>query len=142
MTMLKTLFHRAKPIMTAPLASASSVQDVLAVRRARPLTGLGGGTKASPLPFRFGQYHVFDAPSGDVPGGPTHQPGVMPGHGYEALRTPFGQTGTPGAGRGRNVTDLDLAANRHPDGYPFAAANGRSTRKVPVMQRQKPASAP
>lgn len=82
-----------------------------------------------------GRFRVFDAPSGDVPGGPTHQPGVMPGHGYEALRTPFGDSGIPGTGRERNVTNLDLAANQHPDGYPFADANGRGTHLAPRLPR-------
>jgi hypothetical protein len=38
----------------------------------------------------------------------------MPGHDYEPLRTPFGETGIPGAGVERTLRDLDLAANRHP----------------------------
>ena len=65
-------------------------------------------------PSSAGPYRVFDAPSFDHANGPTHQPGVMPGHDYEPLRTPFGETGAPGAGVERNVRDLDLAANRHP----------------------------
>lgn len=65
-------------------------------------------------PSGAGPYRVFDGPSFDHANGPTHQPGVMPGHGYAPLRTPFGETGTPGAGVERNVRDLDLAANRHP----------------------------
>ena len=90
---------------------------------------------AEPAALSTAPYHVYDAPSYDAPGGPTHQPGVLPGHGYEALRTPFGATGIAGDGRARNVTDLDLAANRHPDGFAFAAENGRSTHHLPVMQR-------
>ncbi|HLZ72138.1 MAG TPA: hypothetical protein VKV26_19705 [Dehalococcoidia bacterium] len=65
-------------------------------------------------PSGAGPYRVFDGPSYDHANGPTHQAGVMPGHDYEPLRTPFGQTGTPGAGLERNLRDLDLAANRHP----------------------------
>ena len=65
-------------------------------------------------PSGAGPYRVFDGPSFDHANGPTHQPGVMPGHDYEPLRTPFGETGAPGAGVERNVRDLDLAANRHP----------------------------
>ncbi|HZQ37756.1 MAG TPA: hypothetical protein VFD32_17625 [Dehalococcoidia bacterium] len=64
-------------------------------------------------PSGAGPYRVFDGPSYDRSNGPTHQPGVMPGHDYEPLRTPFGETGAPGAGVERNVRDLDLAANRH-----------------------------
>ncbi len=65
-------------------------------------------------PSGAGPYRVFDGPSFDHANGPTHQPGVMPGHDYEPLRTPFGETGAPGAGVERNVRDLALAANRHP----------------------------
>lgn len=65
-------------------------------------------------PSSAGPYRVFVGPSFDHANGPTHQPGVMPGHDYEPLRTPFGETGVPGAGVERNVRDLDLAANRHP----------------------------
>lgn len=136
--MLKTLFHRADPFVTAPLVVSPPVQGVPEAQHVRPAAESAGATAIVPLPFGFGRYRVFDAPSGDVAGGPTHQPGVMPGHGYEALRTPFGETGTPGAGRERNVIDLDLAANHHPDGLPFAAANGRGTHQVPNMQRQTP----
>jgi hypothetical protein len=122
MTIVTTLFRRFHPAAAAPLPAVSRV------RRGPPPSGVG-------------QYHVFDAPNADLPGGPTHQPGVMPGHGYEPLRTPFGQVGTPGAGLERNVTNLDLAANQHPDGSPFAAANGRSTRQVPSMNGQQAAGA-
>jgi hypothetical protein len=65
-------------------------------------------------PVGAGPYRVFDGPSYDHANGPTHQPGVMPGHDYEPLRTPFGETGIPGAGVERTLRDLDLAANRHP----------------------------
>jgi hypothetical protein len=65
-------------------------------------------------PSGAGPYRVFDGPSYDHANGPTDQPGVMPGYDYEPLRTPFGETGAPGAGLERNVRDLDLAANRHP----------------------------
>jgi hypothetical protein len=62
----------------------------------------------------IGPYHVYDTPSRDMQDGPTHQPGVFPGGEYAPLRTPFGDSGVPGAGRERNVTDLDLTKNQHP----------------------------
>ncbi len=55
----------------------------------------------------------------DLQNGPTAQPGVRGQHGYEALRTPFGEMGTPGEGKERNVSDLDLSSNRHPESGPF-----------------------
>ena len=61
-----------------------------------------------------GPYRVYGGPSADQANGPTHQPGVMPGQGYEALRTPFGQSDLPGAGVERTRTTLDLATNRQP----------------------------
>lgn len=117
MNIVSALFRRTRPAVAAPLTNAAPVP------RGSPVLGVG-------------KYNVFDAPSGDVPGGPTHQPGVMPGHGYEALRTPFGQTGVPGAGRERNLTDLDLAANQHPDGYAFADSDGRGTNRAPRPSRR------
>lgn len=64
----------------------------------------------------------------DPADGPTHQPGVRPGREHEPLRTQFGDVGTPGEGRERNVTDLDLTKNKHPGGSAFdsqAATVGR-----------------
>lgn len=60
-----------------------------------------------------GPYRLYDGPGYDLPDGPTHQPGAMPGRHHEPLRTPFGDVGVPGDGRERNVTDLDLHRNRH-----------------------------
>lgn len=64
-------------------------------------------------------FRVLETPSFDPIDGPTHQPGVMPGPHYEALRTPFGEVGIPGALLEHNVTDLDLVKNRHKPGERF-----------------------
>ncbi|HLZ69680.1 MAG TPA: hypothetical protein VKV26_07180 [Dehalococcoidia bacterium] len=78
-----------------------------AVTTMRP--SVAGGRGAGP-------YRLFDEPGYELPDGPTHQPGVMPGRHHEPLRTPFGDAGVPGTGRERNVTDLDLHRNRHRTG--------------------------
>lgn len=77
---------------------------------------------------RSGYRVLSTSPRFDPPDGPTHQPGVKDPRTLEPLRTQFGVTGTPGDGQERNVTNLDLARNKHPDGQPFgsqAATVGR-----------------
>ncbi len=68
---------------------------------------------------RSGFRVLSTSPHFDQPDGPTHQPGVKDPRSLEPLRTQFGVTGTPGEGQERNVTDLDLTRNKHPDGQPF-----------------------
>ncbi len=55
----------------------------------------------------------------DLRDGPTAQAGVRDQRTYEPLRTPFGEMGTPGEGKERNVRDLDLSRNHHPEGSAF-----------------------
>lgn len=68
---------------------------------------------------RSGYRVLSSATRFDLADGPTHQPGVKDPESLEPLRTQFGATGTPGEGQERNVTDLDLTRNKHPDGEPF-----------------------
>ena len=121
---MRFLRHAFAPLRRAPAAETPLTR----LSRVRP-----DSRAPRPDTLRTAPAHTdpCDSAGTDHPGGPTHQPGVMPGPGYEALRTPFDRTGPPGAGLQRNVTDLDLAANRHRDGYAFAADNGRDTNAVP-----------
>lgn len=78
--------------------------------------------------------------------GPTHQPGVRPDNEHRPLRTQFGTVGTPGEGKERNVTDLDLTRNRHPGSGPFdsqASTVGRplAPGEPSVAQRSIPGAA-
>jgi hypothetical protein len=51
--------------------------------------------------------------------GPTSQAGVMPGREHKPLRSQIGTVGTPGEGKERYVSDLDLTKNRHPESGAF-----------------------
>jgi hypothetical protein len=78
--------------------------------------------------------------------GPTHQPGVKDPRSLEPLRTQFGETGTPGEGRERNITDTDLVKNQHPSGDPFdsqASTVGRplAPGEPSAANRSKPGTA-
>lgn len=53
--------------------------------------------------------------------GPTHQPGVMPGREHLPNRTPISETGVPGDGKERALTDTNLYTNQHPDGDAFGS---------------------
>ncbi len=66
----------------------------------------------------------------DTRSGPTSQPGVRDRQSFEPLRTPFGAMGTPGDGKERNVTDLNLAENRHPEGSAFDAQESTVGRAI------------
>jgi len=78
--------------------------------------------RSEPLFEQRSGYRVLSSsPRFDAADGPTHQPGVKDPHSLEPLRTQFGETGTPGEGQERNVTDLDLTRNKRPDGQPFGS---------------------
>jgi hypothetical protein len=90
------------PMKEIRMAARDGVSPAAATTMRPTVAGLRG----------IGPYQLYDGPGYDLPDGPTHQPGVMPGRYHEPLRTPFSEVGVPGAGRERNVTDLDLHRNR------------------------------
>jgi len=137
MSVFSHLFHRGAPVVSDTSSLAAVAHGTADLQRMTPLAGAEAGAATHRLPLGIARYHIFDAPSGDLSTGPTRQPGVMPDHGYEPLRTPFGATGVPGAGRLRNVVNLDLSRNHHADGFPFASSDGRGSMQAPAMARQR-----
>ncbi|MHB8575625.1 MAG: hypothetical protein ACYDCQ_09865 [Dehalococcoidia bacterium] len=82
----------------------------------------------------------------DIPGAPTQQAGVRDQQEYTPNRTQFSYSGVPGDNKERNVTDLDLTKNRHPEGNAFdSQASTVGRRLAPgepsVAQRSLPPSA-